>query len=152
MYTQSKDADAATPAEDGAIRPLKVEVSQEVLAELRERVAASRLPSRELVDDRSQGVQKATVEELIRYWGGDYDMSRLADNLNAFPQFMTEIDGLDIHFIHVKSPQEGALPLILTHGWPGSIVEMLEVIGPLSDPTAHGGDAADAFHEAVAAV
>ncbi len=132
MSTQSKATDAATPAEDGAIRPFKVEVSEEELDDLRRRVAASRLPSRELVEDRTQGVQKATVQELIRYWGGDYDMSRLADKLNAFPQFVTEIDGLDIHFIHVRSPEENALPLILTHGWPGSIVEMLEVIGPLT--------------------
>jgi len=104
------------------------------------------------VDDISQGVQLATIRELTSYWAGDYDMGRLSERLNAFPQFVTAIDGLDVHFIHVRSPQESPLPLILTHGWPGSVVEMLEVIGPLSDPTAHGGDAADAFDVVVPSI
>jgi pimeloyl-ACP methyl ester carboxylesterase len=127
------------------IRPFQVHFPDEALADIRRRIAATRLPHKELVADRSQGVQLATIQELARYWGSDYDMRRLEDRLNAFPQFMTGIDGLDIHFIHVKSPQENALPVIITHGWPGSIVEMLEVIGLLTDPTAHGGGAEDAF-------
>jgi pimeloyl-ACP methyl ester carboxylesterase len=130
-------------AED--IRPFRVDVSDEQIDDLRARIRATRLPRKETVEDISQGVQLDTIQELIRYWGADYEMGRLAERLNAFPQFMTEIDGIDIHFIHVKSPEEHALPLIITHGWPGSVVEMLDVIGPLSDPTAHGGDAADAF-------
>jgi pimeloyl-ACP methyl ester carboxylesterase len=145
LSTQSKDADAARPAQDGAIRPFKVEVSEEELAELRERVAATRWPSKELVEDRSQGVQLAPLQELARYWTTEYDWRKCESKLNALPQFKTEIDGLDIHFIHVRSPHENPLPLILTHGWPGSVVEMLEVIGPLTDPTAHGGTAEDAF-------
>ena len=145
MSAQSKATDAATPAEDGAIRPFKVEVSEEELAELRERVAATRWPSKELVADRSQGVQLATIQELARYWTSDYDWREAEAKLNALPQFKTEIDGLDIHFIHVKSPHENPLPLIMTHGWPGSIIELLEVVGPLTDPTAHGGRAEDAF-------
>jgi pimeloyl-ACP methyl ester carboxylesterase len=130
-------------AED--VRSFVVDVSAEQLDDLRGRIQATRMPREETVDDISQGVQLATIQELTRYWAGEYEMGRLEERLNAFPQFVTEIDGLDVHFIHVKSPQENALPLILTHGWPGSIVEMLDVIGPLSDPTAHGGDAADAF-------
>ena len=145
MSAESKATDAATPAEDGAIRPFKVEVSEEELAELRERVAATRWPSKELVADRSQGVQLATIQELARYWTTDYDWREAEAKLNALPQFKTEIDGLDIHFIHVKSPHENPLPLIMTHGWPGSIIELLEVVGPLTDPTAHGGRAEDAF-------
>jgi pimeloyl-ACP methyl ester carboxylesterase len=127
------------------IRDFAVDIPDEQIAELSRRIGATRLPSKELVEDLSQGVQLATSRQLLRYWGGDYDMRRLEDRLNAFPQFMTEIDGLDLHFIHVRSEQEGALPLIITHGWPGSVIEMLEVIGPLTDPTAHGGSAADAF-------
>ena len=127
------------------VRPFTVDVSDEQTEDLRNRIQATRLPRKETVDDISQGVQLSAIEELTRYWGADYEMSRLAERLNALPQFTTEIDGLDIHFIHVRSPHENALPLILTHGWPGSIVEMMEVIGPLSDPAAHGGDAADAF-------
>jgi pimeloyl-ACP methyl ester carboxylesterase len=145
MSTQSKDTDPATPAEDGAIRPFKVEVSEEELAELRERVAATRWPSKELVKDRSQGVQLATLQELARYWTTDYDWRKAEAKLNALPQFTTEIDGVDIHFIHVRSPHEGALPLVMTHGWPGSIIELLESIGPLTDPTEHGGSADEAF-------
>jgi pimeloyl-ACP methyl ester carboxylesterase len=109
------------------------------------RIEATRWPERETVADESQGVQLATVQELVRYWGSEYDLRRFEARLNAVPQFMTEIDGLDIHFIHVKSPQENALPLIITHGWPGSVIEMLNVVGPLTDPTAHGGSAEDAF-------
>jgi pimeloyl-ACP methyl ester carboxylesterase len=129
-----------------AIRPFHVDVPEESLTELRRRLAATRWPSRELVTDRSQGVQSATMQELARYWATDYDWRRCEARLNALPQFMTEIDGVDIHFIHVKSPQENALPLIMTHGWPGSVVELLEAVGPLTDPTAHGGSAEGAFH------
>jgi pimeloyl-ACP methyl ester carboxylesterase len=127
------------------IRPFHVEVPEEDLVDLRRRIAATRLPERETVADESQGVQLATMQELVRYWGTEYDFRRFEARLNALPQFITEIDGLDIHFIHVKSPHENALPLIITHGWPGSVIEMLNVVGPLTDPTAHGGDAEDAF-------
>ena len=129
-----------------AIRAFQVEFPEEALEDLRRRIAATRLPSKELVHDRSQGVQLATIQEMARYWATDYDWGRCEAKLNALPQFKTMIDGEDIHFIQVKSPHEDALPLIITHGWPGSIVEMLEVIGPLTDPTAHGGSAEDAFH------
>jgi pimeloyl-ACP methyl ester carboxylesterase len=128
-----------------AIRPFQIEVPEEQLAELRRRLAATRWPSTELVADRSQGVQLATTQALARYWTTDHDWRACEARLNARPQFMTEIDGVDIHFIHVKSPHENALPLIMTHGWPGSVVELLDVIGPLTDPTAHGGRAEDAF-------
>jgi pimeloyl-ACP methyl ester carboxylesterase len=132
--------------ESATIRPFRVEVPEEDLAELRRRIDATRWPSRELVTDRSQGVQLATMQELARYWVTEYDWRRCEARLNALPQFMTEIDGVDIHFIHVRSPHAGALPLIMTHGWPGSVVELLETVGPLTDPTAHGGSAEDAFH------
>ncbi|HMF81673.1 MAG TPA: epoxide hydrolase [Acidimicrobiia bacterium] len=128
------------------IRPFRVEVSDEALAGLGPRLAATRLPSRELVDDRSQGVQLATSEALAHYWANDYDWRRCEARLNTLPQFMTEIDGVDIHFLHVRSPHENALPLIMTHGWPGSVVELLETVGPLTDPTAHKGGTEDAFH------
>ena len=128
-----------------AIGPFQVAFPDKALEDLRRRIATARLPSRELVDDRSQGVQLATIEELARYWGNEYDWRRCEARLNALPQFKTEIDGQDIHFIHVKSPHEGALPLIMTHGWPGSVIELRETVGPLTDPTAHGGAAADAF-------
>jgi pimeloyl-ACP methyl ester carboxylesterase len=127
------------------IRPFEVHVAGEDLADLRQRIAATRWASRELVEDRSQGVQLATIQELARYWAADYDWRRCEARLNALPQFKTEIDGVDIHFIHVKSPHADALPLIITHGWPGSVIEMLEVIGPLTDPAAHGSSAGDAF-------
>jgi pimeloyl-ACP methyl ester carboxylesterase len=127
------------------IRPFHVDVPDEELDDLRRRIAATRWPEKETVGDQSQGVQLATIQALARYWSSDYDFRRFEARLNAFPQFITEIDGLDIHFIHVKSRHENALPLIITHGWPGSALEMLETIGPLTDPTAHGGDAADAF-------
>jgi len=128
------------------IRPFHVDIPEEELAELRRRIAATRWPSKELVPDRSQGVQLATLQELARYWETDYDWRKAEAKLNALPQFTTEIDGIGIHFIHVKSGHENALPLIMTHGWPGSVIELLDVVGPLTDPTAHGGDAEDAFH------
>jgi pimeloyl-ACP methyl ester carboxylesterase len=121
-------------------------VPDEAIADLRRRVAVARLPSKELVDDRSQGVQLATIQELARYWSAEYDWRACEARLNALPMFTTGIDGVDVHFIHVKSPQENALPLIMTHGWPGSVIELLETVGPLTDPTAHGGQAGDAFH------
>jgi pimeloyl-ACP methyl ester carboxylesterase len=127
------------------IRPFRVEVAEEDLADLRRRIATTRWPERETVADASQGVRLATMQELVRYWGTEYDFRRFEARLNELPQFTTEIDGLDIHFIHVKSPHENALPVIITHGWPGSVVEMLSVVGPLSDPAAHGGHAEDAF-------
>jgi pimeloyl-ACP methyl ester carboxylesterase len=127
------------------IRPFDVDIPDEELAELRRRIALVRWPSRELVTDRSQGVQLATIQELARYWASDYDLRRIEARLNALPQFTTEIDGVDIHFIHVKSPHADALPLIMTHGWPGSVIELLDVVGPLTDPTAHSGRAEDAF-------
>jgi pimeloyl-ACP methyl ester carboxylesterase len=127
------------------MRPFRVDMPDEAIADLRRRIAATRWPTRELVADRSQGVQLATTQELARYWAADYDWRACEARLNALPQFKTEIDGVDIHFIHVKSPHENALPLIMTHGWPGSVIELLETIGPLTDPTAHGGRAEDAF-------
>jgi pimeloyl-ACP methyl ester carboxylesterase len=132
--------------EEAAVRPFRVDVPEEDLLELRRRIEATRWPSKELVEDRSQGVQLATMQELARYWATDYDWRKCEEKLNALPQFTTEIDGVDIHFIHVKSPNENALALIMTHGWPGSVIELLETIGPLTDPTAHGGQAEDAFH------
>src|SRR5690242_20717335 len=129
-----------------AIRPFTVEIPEAEIGALRARIGAARLPSRELVDDLSQGVQLATIQELTRYWASEYDWRKFETKVNALPQFVTKIDGLDIHFIHVRSEHEDALPLIITHGWPGSFVEMLEVIEPLTDPTAHGGSADDAFH------
>jgi len=128
-----------------AVRPFRVDLPEEAIAELRRRIAATRWPSRELVTDRSQGVQLATIQELARYWANDYDLRRGEARLNALPQFVTEIDGVDIHFIHVRSPHADALPLIMTHGWPGSVIELLDSVGPLTDPTAHGGRAEDAF-------
>jgi pimeloyl-ACP methyl ester carboxylesterase len=128
------------------IRPFHFETPDAQLDDLRRRIEATRLPSKELVEDRSQGVQLATIQELARYWATDYDWRKAEAKLNALPQFTTEIDGVDIHFIHVRSEHEDALPLIMTHGWPGSVMELLETIGPLTDPTAHGGDAEDAFH------
>jgi pimeloyl-ACP methyl ester carboxylesterase len=128
-----------------AIRPFEVHVPDEDLADLGRRIAAARLPSKELVDDRSQGVQLATIQELARYWAAGYDWRACEAKLNALPMFKTEIDGIDVHFIHVKSPHENALPLIMTHGWPGSVIEMLGAVGPLTDPAAHGGSAGDAF-------
>jgi pimeloyl-ACP methyl ester carboxylesterase len=128
------------------IRPFRVEVPEEALADLRQRIEATRWPSKELVGDRSQGVQLEPLQELARYWADGYDWRACEDKLNALPQFKMEIDGVDIHFIHVRSPHENALPLIMTHGWPGSVIELLGAVGPLTDPTAHGGRAEDAFH------
>ncbi len=128
-----------------AIRPFQVDIPEEALEDLRRRIAAVRLPSRELVDDRSQGVQLATIRELLRYWATEYDRRRCEARLNALAQFKTEIDGVDVHFIHVESRHEDSLPLIMTHGWPGSVIELLETVDPLTDPTAHGGRAEDAF-------
>ena len=128
------------------VRSFQVDIPNQALDDLRQRIPATRRAPKELVEDYSQGVQLATIEALLRYWVNDYEFGRVEARLNALPQFKTEIDGLGIHFIHVKSDHEEALPLILTHGWPGSVIEMLEVIGPLADPTAHGGSAEDAFH------
>jgi pimeloyl-ACP methyl ester carboxylesterase len=128
------------------IRPFNVEISEKQLEDLRRRIEATRWPSKELVADRSQGVQLATVKALADYWTSEYDWRKAQAKLNALPQLITEIDGVDIHFIHVKSPHEDALPLIMTHGWPGSVMELLDTVGRLTDPTAHGGDAEDAFH------
>jgi hypothetical protein len=130
---------SATAETATEIRQFHVEIPEEKIEDLRRRIAATRWPSKELVGDRSQGVQLATMQALARYWTTEYDFGALEAKLNALPQFTTEIDGVDIHFIHVKSAHENALPLIMTHGWPGSIVELLETIGPLTDPTAHGG-------------
>jgi pimeloyl-ACP methyl ester carboxylesterase len=137
---QKKGGDAA------AIRPFRVNVAETEIAELRRRVTATRWPRKELVADRSQGVQLATVQELARYWASEYDWRTCEARLNALPQFTTEIDGVEIHFIHVRSRHENALPLVMTHGWPGSVIELLDTVGPLTDPTAHGGTADDAFH------
>jgi pimeloyl-ACP methyl ester carboxylesterase len=128
-----------------AIRPFRVDIPEKALVNLRNRLAATRLPEKETVSDDSQGVRLATVEKLVRYWATEYDWRKIEAKLNSYPNFLTEIDGLDIHFIHVRSKHENALPLIVTHGWPGSIVEQLKIIDPLVDPTAHGGNAADAF-------
>jgi len=128
------------------IRPFRVDVPEAELTELRRRIAATRWPAKELVEDRSQGVQLGTLRELARYWTTEYDWRRCEARLNALPQFKTEIDGVEIHFIHVRSRHENALPLIMTHGWPGSVIELLETVGPLTDPTSHGGTARDAFH------
>ena len=134
-----------TSTTNRAVRPFRVDVPSEEIAGLQQRIASMRWPSQELVADRSQGVQLATIQELTRYWATDYDWRNCEAKLNALPQFTTEIDGIDIHFIHVKSPHENAMPLIITHGWPGSVIELLEVVGPLTNPTAHGGRAEDAF-------
>ena len=128
-----------------AIRPFHVKVPEEELNELRRRIKATKWPEQETVTDASQGVQLATMQKLARYWATDYDWRKCEARLNALPQFITEIDGLDIHFIHVRSKHENALPLIITHGWPGSIIEQLKIIDPLTNPTAHGGSAEDAF-------
>src|SRR6187431_3120094 len=141
MTTLTERPSAAT-----AIRPFQIETPQQALDDLGRRIAATRWPAKEPVDDLSQGVQLATIQALARYWATDYDWRKCEARLRALPQFVTEIDGLDIHFIHVRSPHENALPLIVTHGWPGSIIEQLKIIEPLTDPTAHGGSAADAFH------
>jgi len=137
--------DTTAASGTSTITPFHVSVPDEQLTDLRRRIEAARLPHKELVDDRSQGVQLATVEALARYWSTEYDWRRCEARLNALPQFTTEIDGVDVYFIHVRSPHPDALPLIVTHGWPGSVLELLGTVGPLTDPTAHGGRAEDAF-------
>ena len=138
-------APAYSESDDRAIRPFKAQVPQAAIDELRRRIDATRWPEKETVDDRSQGTQLAKLQELVRYWGTGYDWRKLEARLNALPQFITTIDGLDIHFIHVRSRHPNALPVIVTHGWPGSVTEQLKIIAPLTDPTAHGGRAQDAF-------
>jgi pimeloyl-ACP methyl ester carboxylesterase len=137
---------AVTAADEPAIRPFQVHFPDAALADLRRRLAETRLPESETVTDYSQGVPLKTIRQVLRHWQTDYDWRKVEARLNAVPNFITEIDGLDIHFIHVRSRHENALPLIVTHGWPGSVVEQLKIIGPLTDPTAHGGSASDAFH------
>ena len=139
-------ADMAKAAEGDAIRPFRVDIPEADLVDLRRRIAATRWPERETVADDTQGVQLATIQKLAQYWATEHDWRKVEAKLNAYPQFMTEIDGLDIHFIHVRSKHENALPLIVTHGWPGSIIEQLKIIDPLTDPTAYGGRPEDAFH------
>jgi pimeloyl-ACP methyl ester carboxylesterase len=134
-----------TTSTQSAVRPFRINVPEEALVELRRRIAATRWPDKETVPDPSQGVQLATIQELARYWATDYDWRKVEARLNALPQFITAIDGLEIHFIHVRSKHPNALPLIVTHGWPGSIIEQLKIIDPLTNPTAHGGSASDAF-------
>jgi pimeloyl-ACP methyl ester carboxylesterase len=136
---------ARAAAEGDAIRRFRVNVPQEQIVDLRRRIAATRWPDKETVTDKSQGVQLSTIQKLAHYWQADHDWRKIEAKLNGLPQFVTEIDGLDIHFIHVRSKHENALPLIVTHGWPGSIIEQLKIIDPLTDPTAHGGNASDAF-------
>ena len=135
----------ATEHNGNAIRPFRINVPEEALADLRRRVVATRWPERETVTDQSQGVQLAKIQPLIQYWGTDYDWRKAEAKLNALPQFVTTIDGVDIQFVHVKSRHPNAMPLIMTHGWPGSIFELLKVVGPLTDPTAYGGRPEDAF-------
>lgn len=144
MAASQSDAEPRLAAD--AIRPFRAHVPQAALIDLRRRLAATRWPDRETVTDRSQGVQLAKLQALVRYWETGYDWRKAEAKLNASPQFLTNIDGLDIHFIHVRSPHPNAMPLIMTHGWPGSVFELLKVVGPLTDPTAHGGTAEDAFH------
>src|SRR5215467_10552213 len=145
--TETIVAERTSVATDkGAIRPFRVNFPEADLTELRRRVNATRWPERETVTDDSEGVQLATVQALAQYWATDYDWRKVESKLNSYPQFITEIDGLDIHFIHARSKHENALPLIVTHGWPGSVVEQLKIIDPLVNPTAHGASAADAFH------
>src|SRR2546426_4039254 len=143
--TPTKAGAATAVAEDTGIRPFRIHVPEEALVDLRRRVAATRWPERETVANDSQGVRLATMQELARYWMTDYDWRKCEARLNALPQFITEIDGLDIHFIHARSKHENALPIIVTHGWPGSIIEQLKIIDPLTNPTAHGAKASDAF-------
>src|SRR5216684_2606087 len=155
-YTVRSNAMSAATQQTGgdktAIRPFHVNVPEAELVELRRRINATRWPERETVTDQSQGVQLATIQALARYWGTEYDWRKCEARLNALPQFITEINGLDIHFIHVRSKHENALPLIVTHGWPGSVVEQLKIVDPLTDPTAHGGSASDAFHVVIPSI
>ncbi len=135
-----------TSRDKTAIRPFQVDIPEAKISKLRSRIDATGWPDRETVEDESQGVQLATMQELARYWATEYDWRKCEAKLNSLPNFMTEIDGLDIHFIHVRSQHENALPLIVTHGWPGSVIEQLKIIDPLTNPTAHGANASDAFH------
>src|SRR5512132_3345258 len=137
---------STTTATATEIRPSQIASPDAALDDRRRRIAAARWPSKELVEDASQGVQSKTLQELARYWETEYDWRRAEAKLNALPQFTTEIDGVDIHFIHIRSAHEDALPLVMTHGWPGSVIEMIDSVGPLTDPTAHGGSAEDAFN------
>jgi pimeloyl-ACP methyl ester carboxylesterase len=150
MATVTSPTLSSTPAaaenNDTAILPFRVTIPEKQLAELRRKIADTRWPTKELVGDRSQGVQLATLKALAHYWATDYDWRKAEARLNALPQFVTKIDGVDIHFIHAKSRHENAMPLVMTHGWPGSVLELLDTVGPLTDPTKHGGTAADAFH------
>jgi pimeloyl-ACP methyl ester carboxylesterase len=146
MATTMTESDTVMDTAGPAIRPFHVEVPQAALDDLRRRIAMTQWPEKETVPDSSQGVPLATMQELARYWATDYDWRTVEARLNALPQFMTEIDGLDIHFIHVRSKHENALPLIVNHGWPGSVIEQLKIIEPLTDPTTHGGSAGNAFH------
>jgi hypothetical protein len=134
------------PAASTSIRPFTFETPEADLDDLRARIAATRWPEKEPVEDQSQGVQLATIQALARYWQNEYDWRKCEARLKALPHFITEIDGLDIHFIHVRSKHEDALPLIVAHGWPGSVIEQLKIIDPLTNPTAHGASASDAFH------
>jgi pimeloyl-ACP methyl ester carboxylesterase len=143
--TSTTDVGDRVGSKDAEIRRFRVDIPQDDVDDLRRRINATRWPEMETVADDSQGVRLATMQALVRYWGTEYDFRRFEARLNALPQFITEIDGLDIHFIHIKSPHENSLPLIITHGWPGSVIEMLNVLGPLTDPTAYGGVAEDAF-------
>ncbi len=144
--TAGAKLDTKPGADKAAIRPFRVSIPEQELVDLRRRIEATRWPTKELVEDRSQGVQMATLRELARYWSTEYDWRKCEARLNALPQFTTMIDGVEIHFIHVRSKHENALPLIMTHGWPGSVIELLDTVGPLTDPTAHGGSAGEAFH------
>jgi pimeloyl-ACP methyl ester carboxylesterase len=141
----SSTTSGAAAADDKSIRPFHVKVPEAALADMRKRIAATRWPEKETVADKSQGVQLATMQALAKYWGTGYDWRKCEAKLNAVPNFITAIDGVDIHFIHVRSKEKNALPLIITHGWPGSIIEQMKIIGPLTDPVAHGGKAEDAF-------
>jgi len=145
-------AQASAGATDNAVRPFRVNVPEEALSDLRGRIKATRWPDKETVTDQSQGAQLAKLQELVRYWGSGYDWRKAEAQLNALPQFMTNIEGVDVHFIHVRSRHRNALPVIITHGWPGSIIEQLKIIGPLTDPTAHGGSAGDAFDVVIPSV
>jgi hypothetical protein len=145
ISTQTQVTDRAIATEDNAIRPFQVHVPQAAINDLRRRIAATRWSDKETVADQSQGLQLSTMQDLVRYWGTEYDWRKAEAKLNALPQFVTNIDGLDIHFIHIRSKHPNALPLIITHGWPGSIFEQLKIIGPLIDPTAYGGHPEDAF-------
>ena len=140
-----RSGEAQTMTTDSSVRPFRINVSQEALMDLKRRLNATRWPDKETVPDRSQGAQLSSMEELVRYWGTQYDWRKVESRLNSYPNFITNIDGVDIQFIHVKSKEKNALPLIVTHGWPGSVIEQLKIIDPLTNPTAHGGSAADAF-------